>query len=183
MRGLLVVLAVGLGCGARTGLDVDAGPRDGAVRRDAAPRDAAPRDAPIAPDVTEAPDAFVPVACDGRPLPRPVGTTTVEVPPRMQGLGVQIPDPLGILVVGGLVSSGVFADRMVFLDLDRSRAQEVPVAGDRVDLPLESGVAVYVPRGDLVVVIGGLIDTGDPTDQVFLFTGEGDPSGLRQVRA
>jgi hypothetical protein len=42
--------------------------------------------------------------------------------------------------------------------------------------------AVHVPIGDQVIVIGGNGPDG-PLDQVFLVQGEGDPSGLRQVRA
>ena len=173
--GLHALLAVLLGgCGARSGLADD---DDDIVGHDAGLPDAADGlDADV-------PDAAQPLGCDGRPLPHPGVAVDVPIPPRMYGLSVLIPSPLGVLVVGGQPALGEDATQMVFLDLSTRAAQELPVEGDDVRLPGGTGVAVYVPDDDSVVVIGGSGAAGVPTDQVFSFNGEGDPSGLRQVRA
>ena len=176
MQVLALALAVELaGCGARTGLhapgdEVDGLP-DAAVGRDAG-TDAAP-----------GLDASVDLlGCDGRPLPRPDAVTEVAIPPRMHALGVAIPDPLGLLLVGGLTAAGgPEAEQMVFLDLAAGVTQELPVQGEDVYLPGREAAAVYVPDGDQVVVIGGSQQDGSSIDQVFAFQGQGDPSGNRFV--
>ena len=166
-----IFLLVGLwACGARSGLadGRDEGTLDASTTLDA--------------DVPDPPDAGGVLACDGLPLPRPGSVAAVATTGRSQGLGVLIPDPLGILVVGGLWDGGVPADQMAFLDLASGVSQELPVEGDAVALPLGTGAAVYVPNGDRVVVIGGSVGVERaPTDQVFVFVGEGDPT-LRRVR-
>jgi hypothetical protein len=160
--------------GARSGLADDGlGPADGGDSD-------AGHDAEV-PDLPDAGDE--PLACDGRPLPRPGAIVAAAMPARMHALGVLIPDPLGLILVGGRTSSDEAAEQMAFLDLTTNRSQELPVEGDDVVLPDRDAVAVYVPEADQVIVIGGSGPDGAPTDQAFAFTGEGDPSGLRRVRA
>jgi len=162
-------------CGARTGLDEGELPLDdGGTDRDATVTDG--RDAATDPDAA-LPDAGPP-ACGGRPLPEPGAVTEVAMPPRMNAVGVLIPDPLGVIVVGGRTSADQAADQMAFLDLGRKVSQDLPVEGDAVVLPDRSAVAVYIPDQYRVVVIGGSGPDGEPLDQVFSFTGEGEAKGL-----
>jgi hypothetical protein len=160
------------GCGARSGLsdlDLDAGTR---------PRgDGGPDDAGFDASGDAGPE---PVACDGRPLPRPGPVTAIDALPRMEGLAVRIPDPEGILLVGGLVERDVFATEMAFVDLGSRRTISVPVIGDAADLPLGDGAAVHLPSTDQVLVVGGRTRAG-LTDRTLRLTGMGDPSGMRVV--
>ncbi len=163
-------------CGARTGLDEDEPrpPDDGGIDRDATQDQG--RDAATDPDA-EVPDAGPP-ACGDRPLPEPGVVTEVAMPPRMNAVGVLIPDPLGLILVGGRTSADQATDQMAFLDLGRKVSQDLPVEGEEVVLPDRSTVAVYVPDQYRVVVIGGSGPDGQPLDQVFSFTGEGEAKGL-----
>lgn len=179
---LLFGLALALGCGARTGvLDGTGGLEDDDDDDD----DVTPGgDASAGLDAGVVEDAGEePLACDGKPLPRPSEVVDLAVPARMRGLAVVIPDPVGVIIVGGQTSLADDADQMVFLDLSSGESQELPVEGDDVFLPGRSGVAVHVPERDEVFVVGGSGGDGLAIDQVFSFRGEGDPSGLRQVRA
>lgn len=177
---IVAALALAIACGARTGVGAGESARDGAVA-DARPSDGAPFDAPDT-DAPLPPDSGEPLACDGRPMPRPGAVAPLSVSPRGQGLGVLIPDPPGVLVVGGLADTGVFADRMSFLDLGSGSSIDLPVLGAEMPLPLSDATAVYVPIGDRVIVIGGT-SNGGGGNGVFSINGEGDPTGMRVVRA
>lgn len=179
MTRLLTLRCVSLllsACGARTGLDEGEllSPDDGGADRDATQQDGL--DAATDPDA-EVPDAGPPV-CGDRPLPEPGAVTEVAMPPRMNAVGVLIPDPLGVILVGGRTSADQATDQMAFLDLGRKVSQDLPVEGDAVVLPDRSAVVVYIPDQYRVVVIGGSGPDGEPLDQVFSFTGEGEAKGL-----
>lgn len=165
-----------MGCGARSGLEgvprgtdgVDGGADDGGLDGGDA-RDGGP-------------DAGTsPLACDGLPLPGPTATVAVDTLPRMQGLVVYLPDPHGILVLGGESAPGV-RETGAFLDLGARRTEPIGRAGPDDPLPDATGTATYLPDIDRVVVVGGEVARGVPTDQVLLLSGEGDPTGERRIR-
>lgn len=184
--GALVALLAA--CGARSELDVPPLRADAAAPMDAAaPRDAAtPIDAAVvvetfvpldAPDDT---DAFVSLACDGLPLPRLGAPSSIAAPPRIEGLGVAIPDPEGVLIIGGSRAFGDPSDQMAFVDLGRMTGVDIPIIGEPI--AVDDPAAAYDPLRDQVIVVGGARDLGrEPVADAFSVTGEGDPGGLRRV--
>jgi hypothetical protein len=160
------------GCGARTGLlDDEPAERDGGSEDGG--RDAGEPDF----------DAAVePLACTGVAFPRATSVSSIRAPLRSNGLGVAIPDPEGVLVTGGLLAPVAFSEQMAFIDFGTGLAGDVPVNGERLEPPLRDAVAVYRQGSDRVILIGGTNRDG-ATDAVFQLTGEGDPGGIRAVRA
>jgi hypothetical protein len=113
----------------------------------------------------------------------PGAVSTIMIPSRMRAGGTLIPDPAGLVIVGGYLAEGVGADEMLFIDLGTGRSDPLTVRGDFVVLPDRSAAVVYVPPSDEVVVLGGAPPGGSTMSQVFRFRGGGDPSGNRFVVA
>jgi len=75
--------------------------------------------------------------------------------------------------VGGLTSSGVYANRVGVLDTNIGAYHAVTVDGDAVHMPAMGGSA-FDPRRHRAIVLGGTIGSGGDLDQVFAVTLSGD---------
>lgn len=175
----LAIALLASACGARTGLDVTVPPADAGIPRDAgwdaAVRPDAGADASVRPDAGD-----IRLACNGDPLPGPSSVRSLAVPPQMDAVIVQLPDPRGILVLGGFRALDEPATAS-FLDLASGASQPVRMVGPDPVLPTSGATATYVPDGDHVIVVGGRVD-GVASDRVLRLRREGDPGGDWRMR-
>ena len=118
--------------------------------------------------------------CVAGSLPR-VGEVTRhdhgEGPAR--GAAVFVLDESRALLVGGLSSTGVYADGVSLLDLRTLENRRVPVTGDGVQLPTAAGVAWDAARGRGYVV-GGTRGRADLA-QVFAVSFDGESARITRL--
>lgn len=104
-----------------------------------------------------------------------------EISPKPANLGPIVLDPNNrrALIIGGLSSSGVYANRISVLDIDTLEHRELNVTGDSVKLPALT-VPVWDAENSRAIVLGGTVVVTDLA-QVFAVSIQGENAVVQRL--
>lgn len=122
-----------------------------------------------------------PVNCSAGAAPTFGPIERHEIAPKPAALGPVAFDPetRQALLIGGLSSSGVYANRITALNVDTLEHRELAITGDSVKLPALA-LPVWDPENSRTIVLGGT-SGGPDLAQVFSVSVQGDTAIIRRL--